>query len=68
MLKVYKTSLVLKVQKFDEDGEPKETRVTLANVRNDLTAAEFNQLIDAFQSLISHEITSAEVLQYNVIV
>lgn len=68
MLKVYKTSLVMKVQKFDEDGEPKETRVTLANLRNDLTADEINQLIDAFQSLISHEILSTEVLQYNIIV
>ena len=67
MLDLYKSSLVLKIRKFDEDGEPKTASVTLANVRNDLTPAEMKQLIDAFRSLISHELLHGELVQYSYI-
>ena len=67
MLDLYKSSIVLKVQKLDKDGEPKTTSVTLAKVRTDLTPNEMNQLIEAFRTLISHEIVYAELLQYSYI-
>jgi len=67
MLQIYKTNIVLKVAKPGEDGEPKETRITLANVRSDLTTDELKQLINAFQSLISYQVTDAELVQYNYI-
>lgn len=67
MLDLYKSSIVLKVQKLDKDGEPKTTSVTLARVRTDLTPDEMNQLIEAFRTLISHEIVYAELLQYSYI-
>ena len=67
MLDLYKSSIVLKVQKLDKDGEPKTTSVTLARVRTDLTPDEMNQLIEAFRTLISHEIVYAELVQYSYI-
>lgn len=67
MLDLYKSSIVLKIRKFDANGEPKTTSVTLANVRNDLTPAEMNQLIEAFRTLISHEILHGELVQYSYI-
>ena len=39
MVQLFKSSIILKVLKTDEDGEPKEVNVTLANVRTDLTEA-----------------------------
>ena len=67
MLQLYKSNLVLKVMKPGEDGEPKEARVTLANVRTDLTTDEIKQLIAAFQTLISHQLSDAEVVQYSYV-
>ena len=67
MLNLYKANLVLKVMKPSEDGEPKEARVTLANVRTDLTTAEIKQLIAAFQTLISHQLADVELVQYSFV-
>jgi len=67
MLQLYKANLVLKVLKPGEDGKPKEARVTLANVRIDLTPEEIKQLIAAFQTLISHQLSDAEVVQYSFV-
>ena len=67
MLELYKANIVLKVVKPGADGEPKETRVTLANVRIDLTTVEILQLIAAFQTLISHQLSDAELVQYSYI-
>ena len=69
MLNLYKANLVLKVMKpiEDGDGKPKEARVTLANVRTDLTTAEIKQLIAAFQTLISHQLADVELVQYSFV-
>ena len=67
MLQLYKSNLVLKVMKPSEDGKPKEARVTLANVRTDLTTDEIKQLIAAFQTLISYQLADAELVQYNYV-
>ncbi len=68
MVQLFKANIILKVLKADEDGEPKEVNVTLSNVRTDLTEAEMTQLIQAFQSLISHPVTAAQLVQYSHIV
>lgn len=68
MTQVYKSSIILKVLKVGDDGEPKEVNVTLANVRTDLTEAEMKQLIQAFQTLISHQVSAAELVQYSHII
>ena len=69
MLNLYKANLVLKVMKPSEDGDgkPKEARVTLANVRTDLTTEEIKQLIAAFQTLISHQLADVELVQYSFV-
>ena len=67
MLELYRANIILKVVKPGEDGEPKESRVTLNNVRIDLTTAEIMQLIDAFQTLISHQLSDAELVHYSYI-
>ena len=68
MVQLYKSSIILKVVKPGSNGEPKEVNVTLANVRNDLTEAEMTQLIQAFQTLISHQVSAAELVQYSHII
>lgn len=68
MVQLYKSSIVLKVVKAGSDGEPKEVNVTLANLRTDLTEVEMTQLIQAFQTLISHQVSAAELVQYNHII
>ena len=68
MLNLYKSNIILKVLKADENGETKDARVTLNNVRSDLTTAEMKQLIQAFQTLISHQLADAELVQYSHIV
>ena len=65
MLELFKANIILKVLKADEDGEPKEVNVTLANVRTDLTPAEMTQLIQAFQTLISYQVSAAQLVQYS---
>ena len=65
MLQLFKANIILKVLKADEDGEPKEVNVTLANVRTDLTSAEMTQLIQAFQTLISYPVSAAQLVQYS---
>ena len=68
MVQLFKANIILKVIKAGEDGEPKEVNVTLSNVRTDLTPAEMTQLIQAFQSLISHPVTGAQLVPYSHIV
>ena len=67
MLQLYKANLVLKVMKPGEDGKPKEARVSLNNVRTDLTPAEITQLIAAFQTLISYQLSDVELVQYSYV-
>ena len=68
MVQLFKANIILKVLKAGEDGEPKEVNVTLSNVRTDLTEGEMTQLIQAFQTLISHQVTGAQLVQYSHIV
>lgn len=68
MVQLFKSSIILKVLKTDEDGEPKEVNVTLANVRTDLTEAEMTQLIQAFQTLIPYSVSAAQLVQYSHII
>jgi len=68
MLHLFKSNIILKVLKEGEDGEPKEVNVTLSNVRTDLTPDEMKQLVQAFQTLISHRVTAAQLVQYSYIV
>ena len=65
MLQLFKANIILKVVKVGEDGEPKEVNVTLSNVRTDLTESEITQLIQAFQTLISHQVSTAQLVQYS---
>ena len=65
MLQPFKSNIILKVVKEGEDGEPKEVNVTLSNVRTDLTESEMTQLIQAFQTLIPHQVSSAQLVQYS---
>ena len=67
MLDLYKANLVLTFSKM-EDGEVKNSRVTLSNVRTSLTEAEIVQLTDAFSSLISHELINVDFVQFNNVV
>lgn len=67
-MQLYKANIILKVLKTGDDGEPKEVNVTLSNVRTDLTEAEIGQLIQAFQTLIPHPVSSAELVQYSQII
>ena len=68
MVQLFKANIILKVLKADEDGEPKEVNVTLSNVRTDLTTDEMKQLVQAFQSLISHPVSAAQLVQYSHII
>ena len=68
ILDLYKSSIVLRVLKADENGETTDARVTLNNVRSDLTTAEIKQLINAFQTLISHQVAEAQLVQYSHII
>ena len=65
MVQLFKANIILKVLKAGEDGEPKEVNVTLSNVRTDLTEGEMTQLIQAFQTLISHQVSGAQLVQYS---
>ena len=68
MLELYKASIVMKVITPTEDGKFKEARVTLANVRTDLTTTEMKQLINAFKTLIPYQVSEAQLLQYSHII
>jgi len=65
MLQLFKANIILKVIKAGDDGELKEVNVTLSNVRTDLTSDEMTQLIQAFQTLSSHQVSAAQLVQYS---
>lgn len=68
MLFNYKSNIILTFFKEEEDGgEPKPARVTLSNVRKDLTATEINQIAEAFKSLIMHSLGEVELVQYSYV-
>lgn len=64
MLDLYKASLVLNFLKTDSKGKEVAARVTLANVRKDLSVDEMKQLVKAFEALISHQLVSAELVEH----
>ncbi|MBD8038700.1 hypothetical protein H9635_18305 [Solibacillus sp. A46] len=65
----YKANIVLVLGKADEKtGEPKITRVTLSNVRKDLTPDEAKQVGEAFRSLIKHDLYDVEIVQFSQVI
>lgn len=68
MLNNYKANIVLTFNKDDgTGGEPKKARVTLSNVRRNLTAEEIRQVGEAFGSLIKHELYEIEIVQFSLV-
>lgn len=67
MLFNYKSNIVLTFFKEEDGGELKPARVTLSNVRKDLTATEINQIAEAFKSLIMHSLGEVELVQYSYV-
>lgn len=66
MLNNYKANLVLTFGKDDgKGGDPKETRVTLGNVRKDLSPEEVRQVGETFGSLIKHDLYDIEIVQFH---
>lgn len=68
MFNNYNANLVLTLLKKDGKGEDKATRVTLGNVRRDLTAQEVKQIAEAFRSLIKHPLVDIELVQFHRII
>lgn len=67
MLDKYKSSIVLSFVKIGDDGKDKIARVTLANVRQDLSTAEIIQVAQAFGSLITHTLQDVELVTYSYV-
>ncbi|MEK4231319.1 DUF1659 domain-containing protein [Solibacillus sp. FSL H8-0538] len=61
----YKNNILLTFYKPDEFGVEKKARVTLSDVRTDLTVAEINEVAKAFASLIMHTLGGVELVQYS---
>lgn len=69
MLQLHRTNIVLTFLKMDPDlGEHKEVRVTLSNVRQNLTSEEIVQIAEAFNSLIVHSLAEIGIVQYSEVV
>lgn len=63
----YKSNILLTFLKPDDEGNTKKARVTLSNVRLDLTTAEIFQVATAFASLIMHSLDEVELVQYSYV-
>lgn len=68
MLDNYKANLVLIFFKEDGKGDFKESRITLGNVRKNLTPEEVGQVGEAFRSLIKHPLADVEIVQFHRVV
>lgn len=68
MTENYKSNIVLTFLKPDKNGEPKKARVTLSNVRKNLTSSEILQVATAFESLITHRLDQVELVQYSYVI
>lgn len=63
-----KTNVVLHFYTGDDDkGDAIVKRVTLGNVRNDLTPTEISQVALAFKSLISHTLIDVELVRHSFV-
>ena len=60
----YRSNLVLEFEKPGDDGKLKIARVTLSNVRTDLTSEEIKQVALAFGSLITYPLANYELVQF----
>ena len=60
----YKSNIVLEFMKPGDDGKDKVARVTLNNVRTDLTSEEIKQVAQTFESLITYPLGYYELVQF----
>ncbi len=68
MLNNHKSNILLSFIKPPKDGKLQRARVTLSNVRTDLTASEILQVATAFASLIMHTLEDVELVQYSYVI
>lgn len=62
-----KTNLVLTFEVDQGNGEFTKKRVTLSNVRSDLTADEILQITSSLAGLVKHSLTEVERIVYESI-
>lgn len=67
MFSNYKSNILLTFLKPAEKGV-KKVRVTLANIRTDITPAEILQVANAFSSLVTYPLDEVEMLQYSYVI
>lgn len=69
MLGNFKSNIVLYFFDMTKgELEPKPMRVTLSNVRNDLTPDEIKQVAAAFDSLVKHTMGDIEFIQFSRVI
>lgn len=67
-LDLIKANLILTfITGRDEYNEPIYSKVTISSIRKELTANEIHQVVQAFQSLVSHTLFEAQVVYTNVL-
>lgn len=68
MLETRKINLVLFfITGTDEEGEPIESRVTVSNLRVDLTANEIWELVTVFRNLVKFPLSDAQIVSTQII-
>lgn len=68
MLETTKTNLILEfITGTDEKGDPIQSKVTISNLRIDLTAAQLWQVVTVFQNLVKYQLFGAYVVSTQVI-
>lgn len=68
MLNTTKVNLVLEfVTGTDEKGEPILSKVTISNLRMDLTTAQLWEVVTVFRNLIKYKLSEAYVVSTQVI-
>lgn len=60
----YKANIILTFLKPDGEGDFKNVRVTLNNVRKSLTTHEVRQVGETFRSLVKHPLVDVEIVQF----
>lgn len=67
-MQLYKTNLVLVVQKPNSKGELKYANITLQDLSDGLTQEQIQQLIDAFKTLLKYTVMEASIVNYSYVI
>ena len=68
MLDTTKVNLVLEfITGTDEKGDPIHSKVTISNLRIDLTAAQLWEVVTVFQNLVKYQLFNAYVVSTQII-